>query len=117
MREHHRQALRGFGLHHLRQPGQLGVQQVPVHEQQSRARLVLRGCGDVALHREMGKKRLNLGRAHVDGVPQAMEADEAACPIQVDLFGADGEVAQSDLLTQRLKQSDRTSVGGDVIRV
>jgi len=47
------------------------------------------------------------GRAHLSRVTLAVEQDEALAPIDVDLLGADGEVAQADLIAKRVEQARR----------
>jgi hypothetical protein len=54
----------------------------------------------------MGEKGLDFHLAHLGRVAQAVEADEGAALMHVDLFGAQAVVHEPDALAQLVEQSD-----------
>ena len=59
----------------------------------------------------MRQKRLDLRCAHIGWVPQAVEANEGAAPVHVNLFGAQVVVQRPDALPHPVKQARRFQVG------
>lgn len=79
-RQHYGQTLAGLRRLDIIQPGEIGPQHFLVEKQQSALCLILRGCGNPPLHREVGEKRFDLARAHFLRMSLAMEKDETSHP-------------------------------------
>jgi len=85
-RQHHGQTLAGLRRLDIIQPREIGPQHFLVEKQESALCLILRGCGNPPLHREVGEKRFDLARAHFLGMSLAMEKDETSHPAPVSLL-------------------------------
>ena len=84
------------------------MKNVAVEEKQSSEGLVLGAGGDVTVDGQMGEESFDLGGAHVDGVAEAfrslVEADVLLNPAEVALFGAEGEAANAEGLTDLFEE-------------
>ena len=86
--QHDRQPDRLLGTGQPIEPGQIGLEHLPIEEKQGGKRLVL-GCSrDVAVDREMVQKPGDLDFPEGCRVPLAREQDEAAHPMNIRLLGA-----------------------------
>ena len=75
-----------------------------VQEHDGVQRLVLSRGGHLALHGQMGQKRLHLGRPHLRRMPLPVEQDEPSDPIDVGLLGADAVVQPPDDAADLIEQ-------------
>jgi hypothetical protein len=83
---------------------QLFVQHLPVEEEQGRQRLVRRGGGHVAIHRQVRQEGLDLRCAHLVGMALAMKEDEPPDPVDISIFGADGIVFEADGIAHPIQE-------------
>ena len=79
-------------------------QYLPVEEYDGVQRLVLSQGGHLALHGQMGQKRLHLGRTHLCRMPLPVEQDEPSDPIDVGQLGADAVVQPPDDAADLIEQ-------------
>ena len=97
---------------HLRHVERL-AQHVPVQNQERAEGLVLGGGGHILPHSDVRQKRLNFGRAHLPGMPLAVEKDKAPNPVDVALFRANAVVLETNPLPDFVQQL-RRPLHGDV---
>ncbi len=69
---------------------------MPIEEENSAERLVLRGGGDLLLSCEVREKSLNFGCTHLSRMPLLVEEDITLDPFLVRLFGAEGVMFQAN---------------------
>jgi len=100
------QPLRPLGPGDLPQPRQVDPQHILVKEQQRRQRLVLRGRGHLALHREIAKEFGDFRRAHLRGMPPALKVNEVPDPVPIRLLGLTAVVPRAN---RRAKAIDETT--------
>jgi hypothetical protein len=79
---------------------QLLVEDALVEEHQGVHRHVLGGSRNVAMHRQVGEKCLDLGFGgkEVFTRPHAVETDEASDPLDIGALGVDGAVMETEHL-------------------
>ena len=70
-------------------------------------------CRHVALHRQIGQKRLHLGFAHLPGVALAVEKDVSFYPVDVGSLGPLGVPQPPDPVPNLVQQLGRRSGGGN----
>jgi hypothetical protein len=70
-------------------------QRLAVKEQRRRQRLILRRCRYLAIDRQIGQKRLDVGRTHLARMALAVEQDETPYPEDILTFRADGSSVSS----------------------
>ena len=74
---------------------QVFLEHLAVQEQQGTEGLVLGRGSDLLIYGQVGEKGLDLGAAHLVGVPFIVEQDVAPDPVHVRVFGADGVVLEA----------------------
>jgi hypothetical protein len=85
----------------------LSSEDLAVEEQQRRLGLVLGRRRDRAIDREVRQKGLDLRSAERCGMAHAVKVNEATCPLDIGLLGADRIVAHPQRLAQAGEQSWR----------
>ncbi len=103
-RQHHGQAFRRLGLRAVVQPGQFDFEHLAVEEQQRALGLVLRRSGNLARHRQMGQKRLQITRLQILRVAPAVKKDIAFNPVHVSMLGADAILFYAQLVAHLIQQ-------------
>lgn len=103
-----------LGNNNFVEPGQFGVEDHPVQEQDGRLGLRLGGRGHPSFNGKMRQESRNLGRAHLAGVPLVIEDDETPNPVHVGAFCPNRVVAQTDFAPDAVKKLRLT--GADVGR-
>ena len=83
------------------------AQHLAVQEDQRRARLVLRRCGDLSPHRQIRQERDDVSRTQIVRMRQIMKVDEAAHPTDIGLLGPNTEVPQPARRPQSIEQTRR----------
>ena len=96
-----------FGTYSV-QRAQTMVEHFAIDEQQSTEGVILCGAGDVPGYGQVGEKGFDLGRAHLGGVADAVEADVAFDPVDVGFLGADGVIPQGDATRCLRRMASRT---------
>jgi hypothetical protein len=61
--------------------------------------LILGGCGDLLLNREMGEESFDFDLAHVLGMTFVVKHDVTINPLDIGLFGTEGIVLESKRVT------------------
>lgn len=89
---------------HTLQPRQLYLQHLLVQKQNRRQRLVLRGRRNITAHRQITEKGLHFRRAHILWMSVLMKTNEAPDPLQIDSFGTNRIVSQSNLPSHLVEQ-------------
>ena len=102
--------LRRLGAHDAIEPGQLDFQDLAIHKEQSGLRLVLRRCGDVGVHSEMGQKGFDFGRTERRRMLLAVIVGVASNPLDVGLLRAKTVVAATKGIAYRLDQTRRSGL-------
>jgi hypothetical protein len=93
-RQDHWQPLWAGGPHHAGDAAGIDLEDFLVQEEDGTEGLVLGRGADVALDGQVRQEAVDLGRAHLQRVPIAVEEDEAAHPGNVGLLGAQAAMAQ-----------------------
>jgi len=84
-------------------------------EKQERAQcLILRGCSDVLVRREITQKGAHLLGAHFFGVTFPMEQDEALNPVHVYLFRAQRIMLKTDRIADTVELLLKKGVRADL---
>ena len=83
--QHHRNVARASRPRNTLQPGQIDLQHMTVEKEAGRQRLVLRRGSHPPMHREPGKKPLDLGAATLPRMQTLERTDVTTHPIQVGL--------------------------------
>ena len=68
--------------------------------------LILSGCRHIPRHRQVREERLNLGCAHVLGMPLLMKENEVPNPMDIGFLGPKGKVLESDHLPHLIQEFD-----------
>jgi hypothetical protein len=76
--EDDRQALRALRAHDAIEPGQVGLQHVPVQEQEGAQGLVLGRGGHPAVDRQRGEEAGDLRSPHLRGMALGVEEEDVA---------------------------------------
>ena len=76
---------------------------VSIQEQDCAERLVLGGCSDLALVRQVGNESLHFVSCHVVGMALVVEEDEALDPVDISLLGAVGIVLHAQDFTSLIQ--------------
>jgi hypothetical protein len=69
---------------------ELAIEHVLIEKKQCAKSLILSGCGDIFVDREMRQESGDLFLAQFGGMPFAVEKNEATGPIDVSFFGPNG---------------------------
>lgn len=93
--EHDREMFAWRSAHELVEPRQVDVQDLAVEEQEGGEGLVLRGRRAAFGDGEVGQEGSDLVGAELARVAHGVEADEAAEPVQVRVFGARAVAAET----------------------
>lgn len=91
--QHHRETLSARGSNDRSDVIHINTQNVPIEEQDSAERLVLRGDRYMSINREVIEELLNVCDSEFTRMPRTVEADVADDPPTVGLLGMDTEVA------------------------
>lgn len=103
--QNHRHLHRRFRARDAIEPGQLDLQHLTIKEQQCRERLILCGGTDITFHRQMAQECLDLGRAHVAGMPFVVIRCSAGSSADIRLFSAQTVVLDANTLAYPVQQA------------
>lgn len=94
-----RQPLWLLGPHDIGKPGQIDCQHFFIKKQQSRQRLVLRGCRYITCYSELSKKGLDFLSAHLLWVAILMKTNKTLYPFTIDAFSTNGVMFEPNVIT------------------
>jgi hypothetical protein len=83
------------------------VKNVFIEEEQCAKGLILGGRGHMAVHCKIREEFVDFGFGHLGGVAFVVEENEAACPVVIGIFGANGVMADAAGVAKAIEEFGR----------